>query len=86
MTWVIFILVWIFSCIISIALVYHKGKHKHIVYTVGDLIDETPYFLWVPLVNTVSLILLGMALMTVKIINLLKLSVLWEKFRNIKLK
>lgn len=86
MTWIIFILVWICSCIISIALVYHEGKRKHIVYTVGDLIDETPYSLWVPLVNTVSLILLGMALMTVKIINLLKLSVLWEKFRNIKLK
>ena len=61
-------------------------EDKHIIYTIGDLIDEIQLFMLFPYVNTITLILLGIAFMIDKIKYLLKLSVLWQKFRNIKLK
>lgn len=61
-------------------------ENKHVIYTVGDLIDKTEIYMWSPLVNTIVLIVLGIAIMIAIIINILKLSVWWEKFRNIKLK
>lgn len=42
--------------------------------------------MWCPVLNTVYLILLGILRMVIKIVNLIKLPVLWEKFRNIKIK
>lgn len=84
MIWVIFILIWVCSCIIFIAWTYYEDKH--IIYTIGDLIDEIQSFMLFPFVNTIMLIALGIALMMDKINNLLKLSALWQKFRNIKLR
>lgn len=84
MIWIILILIWLCSCIIFIAWSYYDEKHN--IYTIGDLIDEIRLFMLFPFVNTIALILLGIALMMDEINNLLKLSVLWQKFRNIKLK
>lgn len=84
MIWIIFILIWVCSCIIHIALAYYEDKH--VIYKVGDLIDKIELFMWFPFVNTIALILFGIAFMIAKITNLLRLSVLWKKFRNIKLK
>lgn len=84
MIWVILILIWLCSSITHIALAYYKDKHA--IYNVGDLIDKMELFMWFPFINTVALIALGIVIMIVKIANLLGLSVLWEKFRNIKLK
>lgn len=84
MIWIIFIFIWVCSCIIHITLTYYENKH--VIYTVGDLIDKTEIYMWSPLVNTIVLIVLGIAIMIAIIINILKLSVWWEKFRNIKLK
>jgi hypothetical protein len=84
MIWIIFILIWLCSCVIFIAWTYYEDKD--IIYTIGDLIDEIKLFMLFPFVNTITLILLGISLMMDGINNLLKLSVLWQKFRNIKLK
>jgi hypothetical protein len=84
MIWIIFILIWLCSCIIFIVWTYYD--EKHIIYTIGDLIDEIKLFMLFPFVNTITLILFGISLMMDGINNLLKLSVLWQKFRNIKLK
>ena len=80
MIWIIFILLWIGSCIIHILWIYLE--HKICIYKVGDLIDRTESFMWLPIINSVALILFGIAGM----IDWLKLSVLWEKFRNIRLR
>lgn len=84
MFWIIFILIWVCSFVIHVALVYYRDKH--VIFNVGDLIDKIDFFMWFPLINTFALILLGIIFMLIKIANLLKLTALWEKFRNIKLK
>lgn len=84
MIWLIFILIYLVSFSTHILLVYLTGK-RHI-YTVGDIIDEIDFLMWFPIINTIVLISFGVVFIIVKIVNLLKLSVWWEKFRNIKLK
>lgn len=83
MFWIImFILIWICSVVVHIIWTYYENKHT--IYNIGDLIDEVDLFAWLPVINTFYSIGVIVAFM-IKII-LLKLNVLWEKFRNIKLK
>ena len=84
MIWVLFILIWVCSCIIHIALAYFE--HKRYIYRVGDLIDKIDLFMWFPLLNTFFLVALIVALILCKVFILLKIDVLWDKFKNIKLK
>lgn len=77
------ILIWLISTIIWIIWIYNEEKRW--LYNVGDLIDKTEFFMWFPMVNTVLLIVFILILSFCKILTLLKLDVLWEKFRNIKL-
>lgn len=77
------ILIWLVSTIIWIIWIYNEEKRW--LYNVGDLIDRTEFFMWFPIVNTVLLIVFILILSFCKILALLKLDVLWEKFRNIKL-
>ena len=78
------ILIWLVSTILWIIWVYNEEKRW--LYNVGDLIDEIEYYMWFPIINTVILIGFISILSFYKILRLLKLDVLWEKFRNIKLK
>ena len=84
MIWIMLVLICLVSFAIHILLIYLEDKR--IIRTVGDIIDKIAPFMWFPFVNTIALILLGIAFILNKIIHLFKLSVLWEKFRNIKLK
>ena len=78
------ILIWLISTIIWIILTYIEEKCW--LYNVGDLIDEIEYYMWFPIINTVILIGFILLWFPYKILVLLKLDILWEKFRNIKLK
>lgn len=78
------ILIWLISTIIWIILTYIEEKRW--LYNVGDLIDEIEYYMWFPIINTVILIGFILLWFPYKILILLKLDILWEKFRNIKLK
>lgn len=78
------ILIWLVSTIVWIIWVYIEEKRW--LYNVGDLIDRTEFFMWFPFVNTVLLIGFVIILFFYKIFVLLKLDILWEKFRNIKIK
>lgn len=80
MIWLIFLLIYLVSFAINILIVYLENK-RHI-YKVGDIIDSIYFFMWCPIINTFVLIIY----IPLIIVNLLKLPVLWEKFRNIKLK
>lgn len=84
MFWIVFILIWICSFIIHIAMAYHEDKY--IIFNVGDLIDRISFCMWFPFINTLFLLVWGVAFVVVGLTTLLKLDVLWEKFRNIKLK
>lgn len=78
------ILIWLISTILWIIWVYIEEKRW--LYNVGDLIDNTEFFMWFPIINTMTLIGFILVLFFYKIlVSLLKLDVLWEKFRNIKL-
>lgn len=81
------ILIWLITTIAWIIWVYIEERHQ--LYDIGDLIDKTEFFMWFPIINTATLIGFILILCFYKILNkilaLLKLDVLWEKFRNIKL-
>ena len=84
MIWLILVLIYLVSFAIHILLIYLENKWW--IYDVGDIIDKIKLFMWVPFVNTIALIVFGIAFIIDEIICRLKLSVLWQKFRNIKIK
>ena len=84
MIWLILVLIYLVSFAINILLIYLENKLW--IYKLGDIIDEIKPFMWIPFVNTIALIMFGVAFIIEEIIYRLKLPVLWEKFRNIKLK
>lgn len=61
-------------------------ENKYAIYKVGDLIDLMDSFAWIPIINTLFIVILILAFLAVVIWESTKLDVLWDKFRNIKLK
>ena len=55
---------------------------RHSIITIGDLLDETETFMYLPIVNVTALFVLVIAFLIHKI----KLDTIWCKFRSIKLK
>ena len=80
----IFILIYLISFAIHLVLEY--GENKRFIHDVGDLIDNIHFYMWFPLLNTLILIVVVVCIFIMKLWKLLKLDILWEKFRNIKLK
>lgn len=80
----VFILVYLVSFAILLIMCYKENKHS--IYKVGDLIDEIEFYMWCPILNTSFIIILVVCKVVMKIWTLSKLDILWEKFRNIKLK
>lgn len=80
----LFILIYLISLVIHLVLCYKENNYA--IYKVGDLIDLIEFYMWCPVLNTLMLLLLIIAVIIVKLWELSKLDILWEKFRNIKLK
>lgn len=59
----------------------YRGARYSII-TIGDLLDETETFMYLPIVNVTALFILVIAFL----IHKLKLGTIWCKFRSIKLK
>ena len=76
----VFILVYLVSFAIHLIMCYKENRYS--IYNVGDLIDNIEFFVWFPLLNTLSLLII----VVMKLWTLFRLDILWEKFRNIKLK
>lgn len=51
-----------------------------------DLLDEIEFYMWFPILNTLMLLLAAIVVTLMKLCELSKLDILWEKFENIKLK
>lgn len=79
-----FILVYLVSFAINLIICYQDNK-RHI-FNVGDLLDEIEFYMWCPILNTLSLIIIVLAIVADKLWTLSKIDILWEKFRNIKIK
>lgn len=78
------ILIYLVSLVIHLVLCYKENK-RHIFY-MRDLLDEIEFYMWFPILNTLMLLLVIIAVTIIKLLELSKLDILWEKFRNIKLK
>ena len=80
----IFILIYLISFAIHLLLEYRENKR--FIYNIGDLIDSIQIYMLVPLINTLMLIFIVVGIFIMTIWELLKLNILWGKFRNIKLR
>lgn len=80
----LFILIYLVSLVIHLVLCYKENK-RHIFY-VRDLLDEIEFHMWFPVLNTFMLIAVALLAGIISIWKVSKLEILWEKFRNIKLR
>lgn len=80
----LFIIIYLVSLVIHLVECYKENK-RHIFY-VRDLLDEIEVYMWFPVINTVTLIAFVILIFIITIWKVSKLDILWEKFRNIKLK
>lgn len=80
----IFILIYVISIILTWLLIYIEEKDN--LNTFGDILDNTEFFVYIPILNTFICIIYIILLILYKLSLVLKLSDLWNKIRNIKLK
>lgn len=80
----IFILIYLISVVILFGMCYYENKST--IHDIGDLLDETESFVWYPFVNTGLAVVFGLWLVIVTLWTFFKLNILWEKFRNIKIR
>lgn len=83
MDW-IFLLIYLISLAIHIIDRYIANRRR--IFRVGDLIDLIEFYMWFPILNTLSILIFLLISLVIAIWERTKLNVLWDKFRNIKLK
>ena len=79
------ILVYLLSIIVWFFIALHKERQH--CYTIGDVLEEmadSPFF--IPIVNTLCLIIWGIIYVIVSLKIHLPFVKLWSKFNNIKIK
>lgn len=84
MIFFIFILIYVISIILTWLIIYIEEKDN--LNTFGDILDITEFFVYLPFLNTFIVIIHIILLILYKLSLVLKLSDLWNKIRNIKLK
>lgn len=80
----IFILIYLISVAICLITCYYENKDT--IHDIGDLLDETEGFMWCPFLNTGLVVVFYLCLGVATLWELFKLNILWEKFRNIKIR
>jgi hypothetical protein len=80
----LFILIYLVSLVIHLVMCYKE--YKYAIYKVGDLIDLIEFHMWFPILNTLLILVVIIGITIMKLCELSRSDVLWEKFRNIKLK
>lgn len=81
---IIFILIYLVSLMIHLVLCYKDNKQY--IFYMRDLLDEIEFYMWCPIINTIVIIAVIIGIAIAKLWKVSKLNILWEKFRNIKLK
>jgi hypothetical protein len=82
---IIFILILIYLISFAIHILLEYKENKRFIHNIGDLIDNIELFMWFPLINTSTLIVVVIGIFIKNLCELLKLDILWKKFRNIRL-
>jgi TRAP-type C4-dicarboxylate transport system permease small subunit len=80
----VFVAVYIVGIIGWLCLIYFTEKED--IETIGDLLDKSVGFMYIPVFNIVSLMVIFVIEACVWLATPLKIDKLWEKFRNIKIK
>lgn len=81
---IIFTLIYLISFAIHLLMEYNENKRS--IHTIGDLMDNIHFYMWFPLLNTLIIVVAAVGIFIIKLQELLKLDVLWQKFRNIKIR
>ena len=81
---IFFILIYVISIILTWLIIYIEEKDN--LNTFGDILDNTEFFVYIPILNSFIFIIYIILLILYKLSLVLKLSDLWNKIRNIKLK
>lgn len=81
---IIFILVYLLSFAIHLLMEYKENKMY--IHTIVDLMDNIRFYMWFPLLNTLIIVVTSVVILIIKLWELSKISVFWQKFRNIKLR
>ena len=84
MIFFIFILIYVISIILTWLIIYIEEKDN--LNTFGDILDITEFFVYIPFLNSFIVIIHIILSILYKLSLVLKLSDLWNKIRNIKLK
>lgn len=83
-------MIWIFLLIYFVSLAIHIIEryiaNRLRIFRVGDLIDLIEFYMWFPILNTLTVVMFLLVCLIIAIWERTKLNVLWDKFRNIKLK
>lgn len=80
----IFILIYLISVAIFLITCYYDNKNY--IHDIGDLLDTTESFMWCPVLNTGVIVVFCLCLGIATLWAFLRLNVLWEKFRNIRIR
>ena len=77
--------IYIVSTIISFLICLYDEKPWSSKITVGSLIDEYGWSIFLPVFNTLFVIAITLITILVKFAKLVKLDLLWNKIKNIEL-
>ena len=78
------ITIYIMSFIAHIIMLWiEEGKN---FYRIGDVIDSIEFYMWFPILNTLMLFLVLIAVVGYGVYKVLKLDIAWNWLMNIKLK
>lgn len=81
---IVIILIYLISFAIHLLVEYKENKRY--IHDVGDLIDNIRFYMWFPLLNTFIIIVAAIGIFLIKLSELSRLDILWQKFRNIRLR
>lgn len=79
---ILLVVIYIITIIVYMYLTY---KEYHYVSTIGGLLDRTESWMFIPLVNTVTLLILALCICIYLILKYTGIIKLWNKIRNIKI-
>lgn len=77
--------IYIVSIIISFLICLYDERPWSSKITVGSLIDECGWYIFLPLLNTLFVIAITLITISVKFAKLVKLDLLWDKIKDIEL-
>lgn len=80
---IFFVVIYIITVVINMYITHKECEPR--VFTLGELFDKMEGWMFIPVINTVALIILALCICIYLIIKHTGIIKLWDKIRNIKL-